>query len=371
MRVIALGGAGDMCGFAVRDLACCDEVTEIMIADLDADKASRLARELGTRCRSMRLDANVRSELVRAIDGYDVAIGGVGPFYKYELEVASGALAAGVDYVSICDDYDAAESVFSLDPEARAKGVTILTGLGFTPGLSNVLARKGADMLDEVETIAVTWAASASDSQGYAVILHLLHTFTGLVPSYRRGSTEMVQAASGAERVRFPDPVGEINVYHVGHPEPVTIPRYLKAADVTVKGGLSEGELNQVVKYLVKLHLTTSAWQKELLGKTVKLLAPVLFQLGKPSSPCSAIRLDISGKKGSSAKKFTYGAAGHMSALTGYPLAIGALMIGRGEIDAPGVQSPESCVDADSFLAELGKRGVVVYQGEDFAERIN
>ena len=36
MRVIALGGAGDMCGFAVRDLACCDEVTEIMIADLDA-----------------------------------------------------------------------------------------------------------------------------------------------------------------------------------------------------------------------------------------------------------------------------------------------------------------------------------------------
>jgi saccharopine dehydrogenase-like NADP-dependent oxidoreductase len=60
-----------------------------------------------------------------------------------------------------------------------------------------------------------------------------------------------------------------------------------------------------------------------------------------------------------------------MSALTGYPLAIGALMIGRGEIDAPGVQSPESCVDADSFLAELGKRGVVVYQGEDFAERIN
>ena len=97
----------------------------------------------------------------------------------------------------------------------------------------------------------------------------------------------------------------------------------------------------------------------------------MLFQLGKPSSPCSAIRLDISGKKGGSAKKFTYGAAGHMSALTGYPLAIGALMIGRGEIDAPGVQSPESCVDADSFLAELGKRGVVVYQGEDFAERIN
>ena len=151
----------------------------------------------------------------------------------------------------------------------------------------------------------------------------------------------------------------------------MTIPRYLKASNVTVKGGLSEGELNQVVKYLARLHLTTSSWRKDLLGRTVKLLGPVLFQLGKPRSPCSAIRIDISGKKGGTAKKLTYGAAGHMNALTGYPLAIGALMVGRGEIVAPGVQSPESCVDADSFLAELGKRGVVVYQGEDFAERIN
>jgi lysine 6-dehydrogenase len=371
VRIIALGGAGDMCSYAVRDLARQEEVTEIMIADFDADRASILARELGSRCKSMKVDANSASELVRAIAGYDVAIGGIGPFYKYEVKVATGALEAGVDYVSICDDYDAAEAVFELDATARKKGVTILTGLGWTPGLSNVLARRGADQLDEVDEIAVAWGGSASDSTGYAVILHTIHIFTGFVPSFEHGRTRMVQAGGGREKIRFPEPVGEIYVYNLGHPEPVTIPRFIDAQNVTLKGGLSENELNQVGRYLAKLHLTTTVRKKDMVGKLVKLLGPVLFQLGRPENPCSAIRVDITGRKAGKLERFIYGAADHMNALTALPLSIGALMLGRKEIKAPGVQAPESCVDVERFLSELGSRGVKVFEGDDFATEIN
>lgn len=371
MKVIALGGAGDMCSYAVRDLARQDEVTELMIADYDEAKAAALASELGSKCKSMRVDANSESELVRAIEGYDVAMSGIGPFYKYEYKVAKGALEAGVSYISICDDYDAAEAVFALDDAARKKGVTILTGVGWTPGLSNVLARRGADQLDEIEEIAVAWGGSASDSEGFAVILHTIHIFTGFVPSFQHGRTKMVAAGSDRERIKFPEPVGEIYVYNLGHPEPVTIPRFIEATNVTLKGGLSEEELNQVARYLAKFHLTGSVRQKDMVGKLVKFLGPVLFQLGKPENPCSAIRVDVTGKKGGEWKKFTYGAADHMNALTGLPLAIGTMMLGMGQIKAPGVQAPESCIDVENFLAELGKRDVKVYEGNDFAKTIN
>ncbi|MHB8896519.1 MAG: saccharopine dehydrogenase family protein [Candidatus Geothermincolia bacterium] len=371
MRVIALGGAGDMCSFAVRDLARQADVTEIMIADYDLDKASMLAKELGARCKSMKLDANKESELVRAVQGYDVAVSGIGPFYKYEHKVAAGVLDAGVNYVSICDDYDAAEAVFKLDAKAKKKGVTILTGLGWTPGISNVLARIGADRLDDVEEIAVAWGGSASDSEGYAVILHTIHIFTGFVPSFQHGRKKMVQSGGDREKVRFPEPVGEIYVYNLGHPEPVTIPRFINVKNVTLKGGLSEEELNQVARYMARARLTSTDRRKDIMGRTVKALGPVLFKLGKPDNPCSAIRVDVTGTNGGEWTHLTYGAADHMNALTGFPLSIGAMMVGRGLIAEPGVQSPESCVDPALFLAELGKRDVRIYEGEDFGKQIN
>jgi saccharopine dehydrogenase-like NADP-dependent oxidoreductase len=62
MKIIALGGAGDMCSYAVRDLARQEEVTELMIADYDEDKANALAKELGAKCKSMKVDANNESD---------------------------------------------------------------------------------------------------------------------------------------------------------------------------------------------------------------------------------------------------------------------------------------------------------------------
>ncbi|MFN3591658.1 MAG: hypothetical protein ACK4TG_05680, partial [Thermaurantiacus sp.] len=78
-----------------------------------------------------------------------------------QAETVRAAIEAGVPYVSLCDDYDAAQAVLELDLLAKEKGVTVITGLGWTPGLSNVLARRAADQLDEVDEIHVAWAGSA------------------------------------------------------------------------------------------------------------------------------------------------------------------------------------------------------------------
>mgnify|MGYP003904109191 FL=1 len=47
----------------------------------------------------------------------------------------------------------------------------------------------------------------------------------------------------------------------------------------------------------------------------------------------------------------------------GIPLSIGAQMIARGEVEGCGVLPPEQALPADTFLAELAKRGIT-YQEE-------
>jgi saccharopine dehydrogenase-like NADP-dependent oxidoreductase len=106
-----------------------------------------------------------------------------------------------------------------LDSAAKKAGVTVLARLGRTPGLSNPFALKGARQFDLVDRVNVAWGSSASDSDGYALILHTLHVFTGRVPSFQKGKLVGLPAGTGKEAILFPPPGGRVNCYHLGHPE--------------------------------------------------------------------------------------------------------------------------------------------------------
>jgi lysine 6-dehydrogenase len=371
MRIIVLGGAGDMGQRAVRTLACYPDVEQVTIADLNLSRAEVLAAELGgpPRFRAIRVDATSRESLVEAIRGHDAAASAIGPFYKFEVPVARAAIAAGVDYVSLCDDFDAARAVFDLDDEARAAGVRVMTGMGWTPGITNVVARRGADWMGEPESIDIAWAGSASDSKGYAVVLHTIHIFTGMVPSYQEGRLVEVLAGTGEQRLDFPPPLGEVAVFHVGHPEPVTIPRYFPGIRrVTLRGGLTEPFLNRLGLLLARLGLTASTQKKDVLGRLIFRVLPYLERLGPKGVPLSGLRVEVRGRKEGRPARALFRAADHMENLTGIPLAIGAWMLARGEVGAPpGVLAPEApgAIDTGRFLAELGARGLHVEEQYD------
>ncbi len=363
MKIIVLGGAGDMASRAVRELAAEPDVSAVTVADYNIAAAERLAAELGDKVTATWVDANEYGTLVELIRGHDAAVSGIGPFYRYEALAAQAAIDARVPYVSLCDDYDGAQAALGLDEQAKAAGVTVLTGLGWTPGLSNVLARRAAEQLDQVDAINVAWGSSASDSEGYAVILHTMHIFTGDVPSFLYGRAVDVPAGSDRERVLFPPPVGEVNCYHVGHPEPVTLPRrYPGVQTVTLKGGLSEQPLNELARLLAKLRLTDTPAKLDVMGQIIKATLPLLSKLGQPENPCSAVRVDVRGKKDGAERQISYAAAAHMAELTALPLAVGALMLARGKVKQPGVVAPEDCIAPEPFLAELGRRGVQVVE---------
>ena len=368
LKAVVLGGTGDMGSLAVHELGRDERIEQVTIVGRNRERAEVLAAEVGPRARVEILDVRQPEVLREVMKSHDVAVGALGPFYLYDKLIAEAAIEAGTPYVSICDDYDATEAVMELDEAAKRRGVTVVTGMGWTPGITNLCAKKGAQMLDTVEKVHISWLGSAADAEGLAVILHTMHIFTGRVPTFSGGKRRDIPAGSGSRTVRFPAPLGRVSVYHVGHPEPVTIPRFLPGVtEVTCRGGLTETFLNYVSIGICRLGLTATAEKRERLARRMK---PALSLVGKmrsqSRSPSSAAHVEVLGKKDGRPAKVVMTAVDRMVRLTSLPLVIGALMLGSGEINRPGVIAPEAPggPDPDTVFQRLADYGLHVQVGE-------
>ncbi len=362
MKVMVLGGAGDMGAAAVRDLVNISEVEQVTIADINVKVAKNLAATSGRdKARVQMVDATSRDALVGAMRGHDVVAGTLGPFFRFERPIVEAALEAGVNYVSICDDHDAIASILPLDNEAQESGQVIMSGMGWTPGLSNILARKGFNQLDRTEKVNIFWTGSTGDAVGLTVLLHLIHVFSGKVPSFQGGKQVEIPAGTNHQKIEFPHPLGEVNVFELGHPEPITMPHYFEGIqDVRLKGGLVENHFNRIIRFLARIGITKSPTGNRMVGELLKTLLP-LFPINRKRS-FSGVRVDVEGEKGGEKIRYSYAAIDNPRRLTSIPLSIGTHMVGRGDIKRRGVFSPEAegAVDPDKFLEELGKRGIII-----------
>lgn len=363
LRVIVLGATGMMGRRAAEEFGRSPEVTRLTLAGRDLRKVQALAHEIGGAARAVQVDARDHHALVEAIKGHDVAAGSIGPFYLFEAPMAKAAIEAGVHYVSICDDHDATLEAFKLDGAAKERGITVLTGAGWTPGLTNIMAKKGAGMLDEAREVHVSWAGTYADSDGYAVQLHILHILTGLVPTFKDGRLTKVRAGTEPKTVRFPEPIGPVQVRHTGHPEPLTIPRYIPGLEhVTLSGGLTEGVLNRLSLLLTRLGLTRTPKGRERLLRLVTPTLPLIAGIGRPAKPLSGTHVEVRGHKDGKPARVVLTAVDRMMNLTALPQVVTALMLGRGELRHPGVIALEAPggPDPDRFLTSLAELGVSV-----------
>jgi saccharopine dehydrogenase-like NADP-dependent oxidoreductase len=352
-RIVVLGGCGDVGSHVVKELVASFSGS-VVIADYRVAKARAMAAQLGAKAEAAFVDANDESSLVKVLEGADAAVGCIGPFYRYAVPVARAAVRAGVNYVDICDDYGPVDELLSLDDAARAAGMTLITGLGWTPGLTNLLAKKGASELDEVEEIRISWAGSAADSTGLAVIMHVFYAVTGDVPTYRDGAWVKVPAGTETETVEFPEPLGKVPVYHCGHPEPLTIPRYIKARTVSLKGALVPDWNNKLAPLFARLGLIGTP-EKNL--RTARIVHAIegIFRVG--GVPASGARVDVTGLWHGTRRTVSFAAAETMGKITGIPAAIGARWLAEGRLPK-GAYAPEGCLEPDPFLEELAWRGV-------------
>lgn len=370
MKVVVLGGAGEMGSRAVEDLAASPEVETITIADRDVAKAERIAGGISAPSAELRVDgvdATDHSALVRVLEGHDVVASALGPFYLFESRLVAAAIDAGTDYVSICDDWPATLDVFMrFDGAAREKDLTIVTGCGASPGVSNVAVRLLADSLDTVDSVGIYVYVPMDSSEGEATIKHTLFVYGTTVPVFTDGTMFALAAGSKKKVIGFPA-AGEVKVWNVGHSEPVTIPRYFpEVKNIDMMMGLGRGTGALVAAG--RLGVFKSPRRRDLItGAAVRMMRPE-----SPSSAEGAIRVDVSGVKDGKSVTLTACGTATMRDATGLALSVGAIMLGTGRLttEQGGVFAPEGCLDAVGFLEMIGSRGVPVYSDLAMTSRL-
>lgn len=379
---VVLGGAGDMGHRVVKELVARGN-TKVVIADFRFDRARKLAKEQGQGTEAVFVDANERDSLVGVLRGAGfpggsgpagspaapaaVAVNCIGPFYRYAEKIGLAAIQTGVPMVDICDDDDATVRMLALDGLARRGNTMLIVGVGWTPGISNLLAAKAASELDEPQDCDITWVGSTADSEGQAVILHVLHAVTRATPSYIAEGWVDLPALTHHRWVDFPRPIGRVKAYVCGHPEPLTIPRHLpKLRSVVLRGYLLPHEMQQIAKGMIDLDLLDTEKKKEAMASLLQPLLPLFSQVGdKAAPPLSAVRSDVSGLKGGRPKTISYYSVDTMDRLTGIPPAIAADMLATGFIKPQaGVFPPEACLPIDPFLKALAEREIEIEREE-------
>jgi saccharopine dehydrogenase-like NADP-dependent oxidoreductase len=366
MKILVLGGAGDMARDVLDELEKEGAVQGVTIADLNLEKAGQEASKRDSRFLACRLDAGQHSQVVDLMRQHDIALGFAGPFYYFERRLAEAALEAGIPYISIADDYEAYLDVMNLDEKARTQGVHILTGWGNSPGITQALARKGYNSMDDPKRINVHWAAGSNEAAGPANLTHLFNIFHGTTLQTIRGQEVQVPTGGGRKLVRFPFPMGDLPVYYTGHAESVSIPRNLKGlSEVTLHGGVQPSYIPLLIMALEKTGLFNTHARRK---KAAEFFYKIESIFGAGGLDKSVGRVDIYGlHKGLTAHR-TYTYIGHIGLITSIPCTVAALweLSGKFKNVPGGVYSPERLLDdPDPFLSEIMRRGVEIFFYED------
>ena len=362
MKALLLG-----CGVtgkeALRDLYHYGNFGEITVATLTLANSADFIRSLNgrpTRINHVTVDAADTDAVAFLMKGCGVAVNCAGPNFKYELPVALAAIKSRVPLVDVNDEYEITHKMYDLDEAAKEAGIPVIFGLGGCPGIDNVLVRTAADQLDEVEEIHTAWVMSGADPGGPALSYHLLYSLSDKAWTVEDGVMKEVRSfIDGGEVLEFPDPIGKAEVFHIGHPEPVTLSRSFPSARIVDnKATFIPPAVNRYILELGKLAREDSG-TCSLNGSPCDAMD---FAAASLLEKCKEIRdvpleaglmVSLKGRKKGKTKKIVFSSVGRLGSATGVPASIGAIMIARGKINMTGAMPPEICIEPHDFLYEV------------------
>lgn len=373
MRVLVLGGAGLEGSAVARDLAK-SGVEAITIADYNLDGAENIAqevKELGDiQVEAVEFDANDYDGMVEVMkeSEADVVVNMVGPYYEYGVIIPKAAIEARLNYIDINDDTEPAVEVLdTLDEPAKEAGVSVLIGVGATPGMSNMLAKLGSTELDKTENITIHWLWPGVAGSGVGAFMHSAHMSEGEVTQFLDGELTQVPAWSEPEHIESSDGESKGKVVYLGHGEPSTLPRYIDGVqNVVLKGGLMPEEVHDYVPKFKAAGLADPE-PIEVQGEIVSLphvamaVQDRLYGGDEYHHPEHGyISITVEGEKDGEETTIVYEMAGTGDHLTSWPTSILTQMMGDGEIDHPGANTPEvlSADEIQEVINSMEERGI-------------
>jgi hypothetical protein len=317
--VLGVGATGAR---AARQLASADGVERVVLGG-PGDRPEALRASLGDKARIGDPLAGGAAVVVLA-----------GPAGTH-VDAARRAIERGAHVVSTSDAIGDVEGLLALDEAARSRGVAIVVGAAFSPGLSCVLATHVSAWVDEVDEIHLARFGTG----GPACARQHHRALAGRSVDRRDGAWVRRQGGSGRELAVFPDPVGSLDCYRAALPDAVLLQRAFPDAE----------------------RITA----RQAANRRQRLLAVLpMLRRPHPEGRIGAIRVEVRGRRDGVVVGDVVGAIDRPAVAAGAVAGLAARWCLAGRIP-PGAAGLAEVVDPVPFLHQLAEHGVraAVFEG--------
>ena len=375
MKMMVLGAGLQGCACAY-DLLQNPAVSQVTLADLRPDLLPQfLAGDSGGRLRPLRLDVTDTAAVKTAMQGHASVMSAI-PYY-YNAPMARVAVDVGCHFSDLGGNTEIVLEQKKLEPEARAKGLSVIPDCGLAPGMVNILAAEGIRRLERAEKVKVYVGGLPQNPEpplNYQIVYSLegaLDYYT--TPSWilRGGRPVQVDALSELEPVEFPAPVGTLEAFHTGGGISTLPFAYEGKVDVMEYKTLRYPGHAAIMRPIRELGLLDLK-PLEVKGQTVVprdlFIAAVSPKLHKPQGrDLVALQVLVTGRKDGAARQIGFRLIDHYDAehgisammrTTGYSLSITGQMQADGRVTLKGVRTPDEAMPFRGYVDELARRGI-------------
>lgn len=406
MKVLVIGGSGTIGSVVAWDLVKDNEVEAVGIVGRRKDALKMKRKWINSDKVILHvLDIANREEAKRLMKQYDVGVITL-PDRRTSYKIVETAIEAGLNSIDILEEYHRRPDPYEVEGLEVPSGMTLeqygewlhkraiendvilLDGLGFAPGLSNITLGEGIRKMDKAESaIGRVGGIPAKEASGkhplkYMItwaFKHVLREYMVRVKVIKNGKAVEVPAMSERENFRFTKlgkDEGLECAITPGMPSFLfTRPQLNEFAEKTIRWpGHFEGintlkECGMLGLAPVEFNSTKIAPRDFLLS----IIDPKLRPLQGETDVC-VMWNTVTGVKDGKKLRLDYymwdeadtrNGISSMGRVTGFSAAIGAMLIGKGEIKKKGVVAPEDVIEGEiyqKFINELVKRNIIILE---------
>jgi lysine 6-dehydrogenase len=405
MRILVIG-SGKVGAASAWDLVRNNEVETVGIVDKHRGNLERLQKRISSsKLKPHDLDVSNTADMKMLMKEYDVGIISL-PARKINYTTVEAAIEVGLDVVDILEDYHRRPDPYEteglnipdqmtleeygeyLHRKAVENDVVLVDGLGFAPGLSNVTVGEAIRKMDTVESAIArvggipTKEVSVKYPLKYMITWafeHVLRQYMIQVEVIKNGEVVEVPALSDREEFRFTrfgrNEELECAVTS-GMPSFVhTRPQLNEFAEKTIRWP-GHFESVDTLKEFGMLDLTPVEFEGIKVAPRDFLLSIIGPRLKAAEGDADVCVMwnTVTGTRNGHKMKIDYYmweeadtecGISAMGRVTGFPAAIGARLVGKGEIEKKGIVAPEDAIEGRvyrNFMEELTRKNITILE---------
>ncbi len=372
-------GAGKMGIVLARDLITSDAKNRVTLVDIDK-KQLKKAQDFIDNRRLVPVQMNIEDENRRQEIYWnkDVALSAL--LHRHSLLALEAAVRVGVHFVDLAGEFPLHRLEY--DIEARKKRITLLSGVGVSPGITNICVGRAVHLLDKTQKALIYVGGNPAHPRPplkYRIVYAVdsfLNFYERKVTILKGGKVKDVSPLSGKESISFDPPFEEMECFYTDG---------LNSLLHTMRGKIQDELWEKTIRHKghaeeVKTLISCGLFSKRpvrvrdrrvIPREVLEVLLDSRMKLGREKD-VTLMRMIVTGEKFGRPRTHVFEMMDcfdtekgytSMARTTCFPASIAAQMILSGQIRKRGSLFPEQVFQGSlykPFMEELKKRGVAV-----------